>query len=202
MKFHYLISIALAVSSPVLLRAADHHHHHEDAAENTLAPPKELSQESIYNSKAPLLNSDGKTVKLESLRGKAVVISMAYTSCAYACPMIIAQMQQLEKELGKKGKNDVQFVIVSFDPQKDTPAVMKSYGEKRKLGKNWQLYTARNDQSPREIANLLDIKYKKMEGGLDYDHSFVIAVLNKEGVIVGKQVGANKDPKDLVKYIP
>jgi protein SCO1/2 len=36
---------------------------------------------------------------------------------------------------------------------------------------------------------------------VDYDHSFIITVLNSEGVIQGQQIGADKNPKDLAKYI-
>jgi protein SCO1/2 len=69
-------------------------------------------------------------------------------------------------------------------------------------GSQWKLFTAKDDKAPREIANLLDIKYKKMENGMDYDHSFVIAVLSADGVVKGRQVGADKEPKDLAKFIP
>lgn len=200
---HYFMIIVFSLFISQFLVAGEHHHHGQPAGKNEVkAVSQKLSEESIYNSKADLLNSAGSVVQLQSLRGKPVVISMAYTTCAYACPMIIAEMQALEKELNKKSKNEVQFVIVSFDPLKDTPAVIKAYAEKRKLGANWHLFTAKDDRSPREIANLLDIKYKKMEGGLDYDHSFLIAVLSPEGVILGKQVGANKDPKELLKLFP
>lgn len=179
-------------------QAHEHHNHKMDEHAETTT----LSDDSIYNSDAKLLGTDGKETSLKELRGSPVVISMAYTSCAYACPMILAQMQKLEAELVKTGKKDVKFVLVSFDPKKDTPAVMKAYGEKRKLGSQWKLFTAKDDKAPREIANLLDIKYKKMENGMDYDHSFVIAVLGADGVVKGRQVGADKEPKDLAKFIP
>lgn len=198
MKTALMIATVYSLLILPIAQAHEHHNHKMDEhAERTA-----LSDESIYNSDAQLLNTQGKTVSLKELRGKPVVISMAYTSCAYACPMILAQMQQLEKELQAKGKKDVQFVLVSFDPKKDTPNVMKDYAEKRKLSSQWKLFTAQDDKAPREIANLLDIKYKKMENGMDYDHSFVIAVLSADGVVKGRQVGADKDPKDLAKFIP
>ena len=36
---------------------------------------------------------------------------------------------------------------------------------------------------------------------MDYDHSFIITVLDSEGVIKGQQSGADKDPKELAKFI-
>lgn len=179
-------------------RAQEHHHGKKSEAANTVVSA--LSDESIYNLKSELLDQDGKKTSLESLRGHPVVISMAYTSCAYACPLIISQMQQLEKGLEAKGKTEARFVLVSFDPKNDTPEVIKKYIQKRKLSSRWTFYTAATDKAPREIANLLGIKYKKIDG-LDYDHSFVISVLSPEGVIQGQQVGADKNPLDLIKYI-
>ncbi|WP_415061778.1 SCO family protein [Bdellovibrio sp.] len=181
--------------------AADHEHHgkdHKDHKEAPAATP--TGDESLYNLKTDLLDVDGKKVSFDSLRGQPVVISMAYTSCAYACPLIIAQMQQLEKELELQKKKNVRFVLVSFDPTVDTPSVLKKYAEKRKLSSKWTLFTSSSDKAPREIANLLGVKYKKIEGG-DYDHSFIITVLDSEGVIVGQQIGADKNPKDLAKLI-
>lgn len=179
--------------------ASDHHHHStESAAKAKLVT---LNEESIYNLNSELLNENGQKVKLEQFRGKPVVISMAYTSCAYTCPLILSQMQQIEKKLAEAGKKDVRFVLVSFDPEKDTPAVLKAYAKKKNLSVQWDLLTAKTDKEPREIASVLGIKYSKVEGG-DYDHSFIITVLDKEGVPRGHQVGSNADPKDLIKLIP
>ena len=199
------LAIALSILSLSFVNeialAKDHHHHHEEKTESSAVDSvKPLKDESIYNLQSELLTVEGKKVLLDSLKGQPVVISMAYTSCAYACPLIVSHMQQLEKELDKKGVRNVHFVLVSFDPKKDTPPVIKKYVEKRKLGKNWDFYTAASDKSPREIATLLGIKYKKIDE-MDYDHSFVITVLDSEGVIQGQLSGADKDPKELAKFI-
>lgn len=191
-------SFATALSSGVVL--ADEHQHHSEKKVENKSDETSLNEESIYNLNTELLDQDGKKISLEKLKGQPVVISMAYTSCAYACPLIISHMQQLEKELENQGEKKVKFVLVSFDPKKDTPAVIKEYAVKRKLSSRWVMYTASSDKAPREIANLLGIKYNKIDD-VDYDHSFIITVLNSDGVIQGQQVGADKNPKDLAKYI-
>lgn len=191
--------LALLSLLPWSSQAEEHQHHgHRD---KTAAVASALNEDSIYNLHSQLLDENGKVLQLESFKGKPVVISMAYTSCAYTCPLILAQMQQLEKALAEKGKKDVRFILVSFDPDKDTPAVLKEYAKKKKLSAQWNLLTSKSDKEPREIASLLGIKYKKVEGG-DYDHSFIITVLDAEGVPRGRQVGANADPKELMKHIP
>ncbi|AHZ85102.1 SCO family protein [Bdellovibrio bacteriovorus] len=196
-KVHF-VAIAFLMAGPV--QAGDHDHHHHQAAP-AAEKSKPLHDESIYNLNSSLLDEDGKVFQLEKYRGKPVVISMAYTSCVYTCPLILAQMQQLEKALAEQGKKDVRFVLVSFDPAKDTPKVLKDYAKKKKLSTQWNLLTSKSDKEPREIASVLGIKYSKVEGG-DYDHSFIITVLDAEGVPRGRQVGAAGNPKDLIKFIP
>lgn len=188
--------VAVMVSKAI---ASDHHHHltEEGARAKSVAP----NEESIYNLNSELLNENGQKVSLEQFRGKPVIISMAYTSCAYTCPLILSQMQRIEKTLAEAGKKDVHFVLVSFDPEKDTPAVLKAYSKKKNLSAQWDLLTAKTNKEPREIASVLGIKYSKVEGG-GYDHSFIITVLDKEGIPRGHQVGASADPKDLIKLIP
>lgn len=163
-------------------------------------PGKALSGDSIYNISTSFIDQEGQPVKLESLRGHPVVISMAYTGCTYTCPLILSQMQQVEKVLVEKGQKNVQFVLVSFDHERDNASVLKSYLKKRNLGKSWTLLTASSDKGPRELSNLLGIKYKKMEGG-EFDHSFVISALDSEGVVKGRQVGSDSDPKKLVEHL-
>ncbi|MGE9743812.1 SCO family protein [Bdellovibrio bacteriovorus] len=196
-KVHF-VAIAFLMAGPV--QAGDHDHHHHQAAP-AAEKSKPLHDESIYNLNSSLLDEDGKVFQLEKYRGKPVVISMAYTSCVYTCPLILAQMQQLEKALAEQGKKDVRFVLVSFDPAQDTPKVLKDYAKKKKLSTQWNLLTSKSDKEPREIASVLGIKYSKVEGG-DYDHSFIITVLDAEGVPRGRQVGAAGNPKDLIKFIP
>ncbi|NIQ52455.1 MAG: SCO family protein, partial [Gammaproteobacteria bacterium] len=55
------------------------------------------------------------------LAGRVRVVAMVYTSCAYACPRIMLDMKRIEAELGPEYREDVGFVIVSIDPERDTP---------------------------------------------------------------------------------
>lgn len=156
---------------------------------------------SLYDANIRLLNQNGEEVEWASLAGSPVVISMAYTGCTYTCPLILSHMQSLEEALKKEGKKGTRFVLVSFDHKNDTPAVLKAYLEKRKLGSNWMLLTAKTEKEPRLIGNLLGIQYRQVSDR-DFSHSFIISVMDKNGVIKGKISGADKDPKELAKFVP
>lgn len=161
----------------------------------------DLPNDSIYQVKSKWVDQFGKKLELSSLAGNPVVISMVYLSCAFSCPTTVAHMKELEKMLPDSLKNDVQFVLVSFDGKHDTPAVMKRYAEKRSLAfPKWRFLTSKNDQDVRELSSLIDFKYKKIGSG-DFEHSFGIVALDSMGRVLGSTIGAEMAEKDLIPLL-
>lgn len=162
---------------------------------------KKIPSDSIFQIQTTWINQDGKDVKLESFAGKPTVLAMVYLSCKFLCPTIISEVQNLESKIDAKKRERVQVILASFDPEKDTPVVMKAYAKKRKLDSpHWTLVTSKTDAAPRELSAVLDFKYKKIEGG-DFTHSFMIVVLNDLGVPVARIDSVNQDKKLLVDAI-
>lgn len=58
---------------------------------------------------------------------------MIYLSCTFSCPTTVAHMKALEKMLPEPIKKDIQFVLVSFDAEHDTPAAMAKHARKHGL---------------------------------------------------------------------
>lgn len=163
--------------------------------------PVDLPNDSVYQVKSKWIDQFGKKVELSSLAGKPIVISMVYLSCTFSCPTTIAHMKELEKMLPDNLKNEVQFVLVSFDGKNDTPAKMKKYAEKRSLiFPKWRFLTSKNDQDVRELSSLIDFKYKKIGNG-DFEHSFGIVALDAHGRVLGSTIGATMAEKDLVPLL-
>jgi protein SCO1/2 len=75
-----------------------------------------------------LTGTHGETVDASSLRGKPILIFFGFTSCPDVCPTTLAQLSAIMKKLGKRA-DSIQIALVSVDPERDTPAVMKSYTE-------------------------------------------------------------------------
>ena len=73
-----------------------------------------------------LAGSDGNALQLSKYRGKVVLLGFGFTSCAYVCPTTLATLAKAQKKLGAAGK-DLQVVYVTVDPERDTPAKMKTY---------------------------------------------------------------------------
>ena len=72
------------------------------------------------------LTSDRGPVHLSDWRGKAVVLSFGYTYCPDICPTILSQYKKAIGQLGAQA-SQVQFVFISVDPDRDTPARLNEY---------------------------------------------------------------------------
>ena len=73
-----------------------------------------------------LTGPDGEIVKANSLLGKPVLIFFGFTHCPDVCPTTLTQLSVVMKKLGPQA-DDIQIALVTVDPDRDTPAVMKSY---------------------------------------------------------------------------
>ena len=73
-----------------------------------------------------LTGPDGEIVKSSSLQGKPALIFFGFTSCPDVCPTTLTQLSMIMKKLGSQA-SDIQVALVSVDPGRDTPEVMKTY---------------------------------------------------------------------------
>jgi protein SCO1/2 len=75
-----------------------------------------------------LTNQDGKVTTLADLTNRVWVADIIFTRCAGPCPIITGHMKSLEDALPKT--SDAKLVTLTTDPDFDTPAMMKKYGER------------------------------------------------------------------------
>jgi protein SCO1/2 len=76
----------------------------------------------------PLIDSTGKSFTLASLKGKSIVLSDFFTSCADICPLTTANMRDIGNALTAAKLSSKAVVIeVTVDPEKDTPSRLALY---------------------------------------------------------------------------
>ena len=75
-----------------------------------------------------LTNQDGNVTTLADLTNHVWVADIIFTRCAGPCPVITGHMKSLEDALPKT--SDAKLVTLTTDPDFDTPAMMKRYGER------------------------------------------------------------------------
>lgn len=178
-----------------------HHHHHMNHKESeTKVSTAQLNGQSVYNLDSKWRNRDNQEMALFKLKGQIIVLSMVYTSCAYACPLLVHDMKTIFHKLPKRQRKDVRFVLVSIDPKRDTPQALHGYAKKMKLyKKNWTLLTG-SDDTALELAAVLGVKYKRTGNG-DFSHSNIISILDSEGVLKHQQTGLDDRSKKTLEVM-
>jgi len=73
-----------------------------------------------------LTASTGERVSLSDFRGKVVLMYFGYTFCPDACPTTLTQLKKVAPALGDRA-SDVQVLMVTIDPARDTPEVLREY---------------------------------------------------------------------------
>ncbi|MDR7212317.1 SCO family protein [Flavobacterium piscis] len=156
---------------------------------------KAISDLSIYNLPSKWTNQNGGNIEMKDLKGKVLVMVMIYTSCKAACPRLVADMRNIEQRLPQNVKSHIKMVLVSIDPEVDTPKRLKAFAIENKMDNNQWVFLRSTEENTREFAAVLAVNYKKI-APLDFSHSNIISVFNADGELVYQQegLGVNSDP--------
>ena len=136
-------------------------------------------------------------------RGKLVMLYFGYTNCVDICPATLATAGQALRQLGKNA-DDVQLIMISLDPTRDTPKVLVEYVTQ--FHPSFVGVTGTKEQLE-ETATLYGIFYE-MTGNVEsmdhtLDHTATLLVLDREGYLklaYSFGVTANEIAEDL-KYM-
>lgn len=122
-------------------------------------------------------------VTLSDFRGKLVLLYFGYTFCPDICPGTLANVAQALREMGTKA-DDVQLIMVSLDPDRDTPEKLKEY-----MGHFYPSFIGITGEKEKidEITSLYGVFYQKKDGseatGYLIDHTATLMVLDREGYL-------------------
>lgn len=158
------------------------------------------NEESIFNLSTKWRTEEGKEIVLHDLKGKVLVVVMIYTSCQAACPRLVADMKSIEKQIPNDVKDKIQYLLVSIDPETDTPEKMKAFAIENKMDEEKWTFLQGDENSVREFANVLAVKYKKIDP-IDFSHSNIISVFDPRGNLVHQQEGLGVDNKETIESI-
>lgn len=161
---------------------------------------KSISDESIFNLTSKWKTQDNKTIEIKDFKGKVTVMVMIYTSCKAACPRLVADMRDIESKMPKDKLSNLNFVLVSIDPEVDTPDRLKTFAKDNFMDAPHWTFLQGTKTTVQEFANVLAVKYKKI-APMDFSHSNIISVFDKEGVLLHQQEGLGVNNKETVDKI-
>lgn len=155
-----------------------------------------LPDGSIFVHDALLTDQNGRAFRLVDRRGKPQIVSMFYTSCRYVCPLIIDSASAVVHELDAAEQERLGVLLISMDPDRDTPSVLARVFAQRKLDAPSWTFARTGARDVRSIAALLGVRYRELENG-EFNHTSALVLLDPEGRIVMTTtvLGTEPDPE-------
>jgi protein SCO1 len=139
-------------------------------------------------------------LSLADLRGKVVVLTFIYATCADTCPVLTAKLAGLQGRLGAAFGARVFFVSVTVDPGRDSPAVLKTYATGHGARFDGWAFLTGTPAEIGEVTKRYGIFVKKTARG-DVDHTFLTSVIDARGVLRVQYMGVRFDPTELLADI-
>jgi protein SCO1/2 len=158
-----------------------------------------------------LTNQDGKKISPKDFQGKAWAITFIYARCPLPdyCIRMSTNFSDLANSLKDNAelKDKVRLLSISFDPENDTPAKLRQYGQGY-LGNQanpdftiWQLAVG-SDAEVRKIADFFGLDYRVDENDKAViTHNLRTAVISPDGKVVKVFAGNEWTPAQLLKEL-
>lgn len=139
----------------------------------------------------------GDAVTLADHRGHPTVIVLFYGTCITACPVLLRDAELIEAALPDDVRAAVRFLMVTFDPERDTPERLAAYAAEKGLDRErWSFLTA-DDRAVRRLAAALGVRYRP-DGQGGFAHTNLITVLDGDGVPIAHLEGLGLGPDAAV----
>ena len=156
-----------------------------------------------------LVNQDGKRVRMSQYKGEAIALTFVYTRCPQPdqCTLMSTNFAAIDRQL--QSQPDVyaktHLLTISFDPDYDTPKVMRSYGASHsgrysdETFQHWEFLTGSQDEV-KGIAQFFGLRYFHDTESADEQviHSLRTAVIGPDGKLVKLYRGNEWKPDEIV----
>ena len=89
------------------------------------------------------------------LKGRVVLVSFIFTNCEYACPMQAQKLKQTRAMMVPAIKDEVWYVSLSVDPDRDTPEAMKKFAKRQGVDESRWIFLTGDKQNLETIIRKL-----------------------------------------------
>lgn len=157
-------------------------------------PQRAVEAARTYFTDTELIDQDGEVQRFYSdlLEGRIVVIDSIFTTCTAVCPMLGQKMKRLQAAAGDRLGDDVVLISISVDPETDTPAKMRAYGEQFDAREGWYFLTG-SRENVEQVLHKLGYAVDDKE-----DHSTIVLMGNEQTGLWKKTNGLSPSA-DLVE---
>lgn len=159
-----------------------------------------------------LINQDGKPIRIHDYKGKTLLLTFIFTRCQdpQQCTLMSTRFAAVDQALQKQPAlfEKTHLLSISFDPEYDTPKVLRSYGASY-TGKytdenfaHWEFASGSEDEV-KGIAQYFGLRYYKdaQTGDQQIIHSLRTAIVGPDSKIVKIYRGNEWQPEELLKEV-
>ena len=96
-----------------------------------------------------VIDQNGKPLRFYSdvLKDRVVLINFVFSNCQDACPMATQKLIQTRNMMVDSVRDDVWFISISVDPERDTPEAMKAFASKQRVDESRWLFLTGSKQN-------------------------------------------------------
>ena len=150
-----------------------------------------------------LINQENKKIQLTSFRGRILVFTFMYTRCPIPdfCPRMSQHFREVYDALKDININkDWHLLSISFDPDFDTPKILKNYSKAFSSDlKKWSFVTGNSSVIDEMISRFGIIVRRPKASITDWDHNLRTVIVDPNGVIQTIYIGNSWTPETLVQ---
>lgn len=152
-----------------------------------------------------LIDQSGQPFSNEALRGRWHILFFGFTTCPDICPTTLSDMRRLFSQLAPEVRKNLQLILVTADPARDTPERLETYLNYYRAGFIGLTGEMEQLQLLSKALGLPFVPASQTEGDYSVAHSSNLALVDPDGTLRGhiraplKLDGLRKALPDIVK---
>lgn len=159
-----------------------------------------VSSLSVFDS-LHLVDQNGNTLTPGLFQGRFVLLNFIFSHCTTSCPLQTEQLSAVQRSLTPALRSRVLLVSVSVDPENDTPAALRSYGEAHHIDQShWLLVTG----APAAVGRLtthFDSLAPLSRGSQAAGHTTDVRLFDTSGRLMQRYAGVPLDKERLIREL-
>lgn len=168
----------------------------------TLDRAKQLLQPGDTIPDGDFVDQSGRKATLGAFRGSTVVLTFIYTRCPLPtfCPMMDRNFVSIQEHMkSDRTLKNVRLVTVSFDPTRDTPAVLRAHAKELDANLSVWTFLTGKEQAVDDFAGKFGVYVvRNPNDQRDITHNLRTAVIGPDGVVKKIYTGNEWTPEDIL----
>ncbi len=169
----------------------------------TRTPKKSVARTpkaSVAASQPRLVDQQGRSFTLASLRGKPLGVTFISTHCTDACPLIDAQFADAARRIQSAHLN-ARLLTITLDPEHDSPKAMRELAKRFEANPRFWLLAGGSIRDVRAVMREFGVIAEEGRRGYRDEHTTFVYVLNRDGALAQTMLASSALSDELVERL-